>query len=424
MAIEFKRFKDQSPIERFFDKLRQHAYLETIVIVGLYLGIGFFVDPNDICILQADVSYILVLLAVITLFHGMASGILAMSIVGFCMWYFYEVFDYVEYLVALLMTLLFSEFHYYWNRKIKDAEAESDYRGIKLDELSKAFYTLKISHDQLEKNYVLKPMSLRNSIGMIKDSAYEEQENYEKFLQLLEKAFRISVATVIEIKDDTFEVIAHSTGAILEDHLEDILIQNVLDRKKPIYISDNVNQQSKYIAVIPALEQNTVVGLLLIEHMPFMSFNKENLISISILFEYFFNEVRKLTVLSNMEHISMVNDGDFRFEYHRLYNLKKMYGVNSITLVFKIPDRLMAERMFNSIEKLLRSLDVVTMVNYEKVNYVALLFPFSDKAAAFGFMNRLFSKLDDVREEDFEHMTFDFDKQDLLNKYLSIDYAE
>ena len=424
MAIEFKRFKDKSSVELFFDKLSKHAYLETIIIVALYLSIGFFVDKNDICILEADVSYILVLLAVITLFHGMASGILAMSIIGLCMWYFYEVFDYVEYLVSLLMTLLFSEFHYYWNRKINDAVAESDYRGIKLDELSKAFYTLKISHDQLEKNYVLKPMSLRNSIGVIKDSHYDEQENYEKFLQLLEKAFRITVATVVEIKEDSFKVITCSSGAKVEDTFDDILIQNVLDRKKPIYISDNVNQQSKYIAVIPAIEQDTVVGLLLIEEMPFMSFNKENLISISILFEYFFNEIRKLKVLSSIENIKMVKDGDFRFEYDRLYNIKKMYGVNSITLVFKVHNRLIAERVFYSIEKLLRSLDIVTMINYEKINYIAILFPFSDKAAAFGFINRLFSKLDDINEEDFEHMTFNFDKQELLNEYLSIDYAE
>ncbi|MDQ7066885.1 MAG: hypothetical protein Q9M40_02155 [Sulfurimonas sp.] len=83
------------------------------------------------------------------------------------MWLLYPVFAYIEFLVALMMTLIFSEFHYYWGQKIKQAEIQANYRGAKLDELSKAFYTLKISHDQLEKNYVVKPMSIRNSIEYI-----------------------------------------------------------------------------------------------------------------------------------------------------------------------------------------------------------------------------------------------------------------
>ncbi|MBU1659406.1 hypothetical protein KKG72_10195 [bacterium] len=426
MKINQKRIQEKSKFASITKKLHDYVYFETLVIVTAYLFIGYMIDPNDICILGGQISYMLILLSIVTLFHGFESGMMTTGILAVAMWYFYPIFQYVDFMVALMMTLIFSEFNYYWNKRIKEAETDSEYRGLKLNELSKAFYTLKISHDQLEKNYVIKPMSLRNSLSIIKESSDNGEDYYDSFLKLLDKAFNVNIATIVskDAVDKEFNMIAKTVSIHEETNYEDLLIKDVLQRRKPVYISDETNKKSKYIAVVPALKDKEVAGLLLIEKMPFMSFNKENLTSISILFEYFFNEMRKKTTLYAIEGLAVIQDDDFRYEYYRLDEMYALYGVDSISLVFKTDDELLANRLYVTSKKLIRSLDMVACIKHTNFSQIALLFPFADKSSAYGFLHRLLEKLKDVGEDDFEYMTFNLSKKNLFEKYLSADYVQ
>ncbi len=447
MKIVNGRVVEQSKQSILLEKLHEHAYLETIIIVLGYLSIGYVVNPDDICLINGQVSYILILLAVITLFHGFESGMITTGIIAFALWYAYPSFQYVEFLVTLMMTMIFSEFHYYWTKKIKQAELDSDYRGAKLDELSKAFYTLKISHDQLEKNYVIKPMSIRNSIETIvsknkvidenNDIVDKRKEYFGSFLLLLEKSFNVHGGIIIyeregisnkQFSPKTTDIV-YGMGMneiVLDDEFKDYLVNRVIDRKKPVFISDKdgepttlEDKNSNYIAVIPALEKNKVVGVLLIEKMPYMSFNRENLTSISILLEYFFAEVRKKNILYHSTEIDVIQDQDFKFEYTRLKYLNDEYGVSSIVLVLRIDNELQATRINNKIETMLRSLDMMTMTEKNNLFYISLLFPLQDEAAAIGFLNRLLSMLTEEKDKNL----LDDSKSVLLNKYINEDYS-
>lgn len=469
MNDKSQRNQYKSLQDKIFEFLRKYAYAETIVIVLLYLSLGYSIDSKDICILHSDISFLMILLAVITLFHGFENGILAMSIIAFAMWYFYETFDYIEFLMALMMTMLYSQFNYFWTKKIKNAEDLSEYRGIKLDELTKAFYTLKISHEQLEKNYVVKPMSIRNSIEHILDSNRKILNDetiidktkgyYDQFMQLLEKSFNVDSAVILYIEDsfdkdgliiparmdeqDTKLVFSTRCDKTmqLQTLLKDYLIDEVLAHMVPIYVSDEYgtpsfesDSNSQFIAAIPSIQEGRVVSILAIESMPFMAFNRENLTSITILLEYFTIEVRNKNILDELDEISIVPNENFRFEYARMSYLYKNYNVNSIILVLRIDNELQSVQLFEKIKKMLRSLDMVDILQNNGMYYLILFFPLHDRAAAIGFRNRLHRVLEDERNreipqgrslgkyKDFESMTFDFSETALLNKYLRADY--
>ncbi|MBU0719750.1 hypothetical protein KJ877_00250 [bacterium] len=125
-----------------------------------------------------------------------------------------------------------------------------------------------------------------------------------------------------------------------------------------------------------------------------------------------------------MRGLDAIDDDDFKYEYFRLYDLYNLYGVDSISMVFKVQNELLSERIYLTTKKLIRSLDMVTKLEDEQFYYIVLMFPFADKASAFGFMNRLLHKLGDVNEDSFEHMTFNFSKKNLFEKYLGSDHAE
>jgi len=451
MKVKANRVQERTTVDIVLKFLHDYAYVETLIIIGIYLFIGYIINPEDICLLKGDIPYIVVLLSVITLFHGFENGILAMGIVAFAMWYFYPSFAYTHFLIALMMTMIFSEFHYYWTKKIKAAEIMSDYRGEKLDELSKAFYTLKISHDQLEKNYVVKPMSIRNSIEYIinendkifKSTTMRNKTTlyYQSFLGLLEKSFSVRSAFVIyrkNIHDDSFLNIKNTDIVFCEnceeldkkDIFSNYLVDKAINRNTPIYISDENGepdskneQNNNFLAAIPSIQNNQVNEVLVIEKMPFMAFNRENLTSISILLEYFSIEIRKKNILFEKDELSIVPDENYRFEYSRLKSLYKKYNVNSIVLVLRIDNELQATRIYEKIQKMLRSLDMVTMINGENgLYYISLMFPLHDKAAALGYMNRLLNSLDEEKDKKFHYMTFDLSKTELLNKYFREDY--
>ncbi len=446
------RVKERTALESFLKILHSYAYVETLIIVGIYLLIGFFINPDDICMLNDEISYILILLAIITLFHGFENGVLTLGILAVAMWYFYPFFQYTEFLIALLMTMIFAEFHYYWTQKIKDAQINADYRGDKLDELSKAFYSLKISHDQLEKNYVIKPMSIRNSIeyiinkNEIIDSKSEivdkRKEYYKNFLELLEKSFSVNSAVIIYNSEEDLEsyleyknaalVLSSTTEELeLEQLFSDYLIDKAIGRSTAIFISDIAGEptiatdnNSDFIAAIPTVYDGKVIAVLAIKKMPFMAFNREMLTSISILLDYFSVEINKKNTLSYYDEIDIVQDEIFRFEYHRLKGLYEKYKVNSIILVLRIKSELQSVRIYEKIEKMLRSLDMVTMVEENGIYYIVLLFPLHDNSAALGYLNRLINFLDEEQDKNFNHMTFDLSQTELLNKYLREDYGE
>lgn len=438
--------------EKILQYLHTYAYAETLIIVSLYLIVGYVIDPNDICILGGDVSYILILLAVITLFHGFENGILAVTIIAGAMWFFYDSFQYIEFLVTLMMTIIFSEFHYYWTQKIKKAEIDSNYKAVKLDELTKAFYSLKISHDQLEKNYIVKPMSIRHSIesiinfhNTIKEDGDIKDKNeayYKSFLELLEKSFNVQSSIMLYKKSLTDgKIITPKTSHVIfsngskeieiEELFNDYLVDKAIERHIAIYVSDDKgeptaehDEDSEFLAAIPSIQEGKIIGVLIIKRMPFMSFNREILTSISILLDYFSIEVGKTDLLAHSDEIFIVPNVDFRYEYARMQHLYKEYDVDSIVLVLRINNELQATRVYERIVKMLRSLDMATMIENNDFYYIILLFPLHDHAAAMGFHNRLISTLQEPKDKEFNFMTFTMSQSRLLNKYLREDYAQ
>ena len=445
-----QRVKTKSALTLLQEFLHKYAYLETLIIMLAYIAIGYLIDHNDPCMLHYKVPYPIIILAIVTLFHGFENGIIAVTIFSATIWIAYETFQYIDFLIALLMTLVFSQFHYYWTSRIKEAEVSANFKAHKLSELSRAFYTLKISHDQLEKNYVIKPMSIRNSIQQIikaneqimeDDNIHDKMDAYNKnFIHLLEKSFSLSSGLIIYLNDESFEkdfteenvaVIATtlktpSVKSLFENHL----IDKVLARKSAVYVSDDTGEPSvdahddaKYLAAIPAMINDKIVSILVVEKMPFMFFNRENLTSITILHEYFTIETKKSYVSKTLEGFELIEDKDFKFEVSRLSDLHKRFQVNSVILVLRINNELQTARLYQKVEHMLRSLDMITLVKNNDFYYITLLLPLHDKAAAIGLLNRLKGMLQEQKDKEFDYMTFSMDKLPLLSKYYREDYV-
>lgn len=400
----------------------EYPYVETTIIMFLYLFIGYIIDPHDVLLINMDFSLLTILLAIITLFHGVSSGFLAMVILAFAIEYFYTEFKYIYYLKEFVLVMIYGEFHFYWNRIIDYYTTEDKYTKQKLSELSKAFYMLKISHDQIEKSYVVKPMSLRNSIFEIKEAYDRDKSNnlYQEFLLLLQKTLNIESAYLLAVeRDEKMRILAQTDKNEIID-IEDLLIKDTFIKKIPLYVSAiNGYSRSKYLATIPTLSNKKIIALLVISKMPFMSFNKDTLISATILVNYMFDEMHKMEIMKEMENFLPNFQSDFRFESYRLYNLNKKFGTETTVLLFKSYSQLNSHLLLELVQKNLRTLDVMSHIKRDDFEIIAILFPFADSTSVDGFVDRIYSFADIAdTTASVKHTNFSIEDIALIEEYM------
>jgi hypothetical protein len=391
-------------LSKIREALAPYPYIETIVIVSLFLGIGFWNNPEDICMLKSPLFPMTIILAIITLFHGISSGLFAITVMGMVMKFAYPEFHYEAFLGQMVLVLIFGEFHYYWGRIITDHRTEMLFTKQKLNELSDAFYALKISHDQIEKSYIVKPMSIRNSIRFIKTEFYQEGNRdlfFRKYIQMIEKNFVVKKAVLLNIEEDgTIEQLAISEGAD-KFYEKDPMYLDVLDKKMPAFLEGN-NQYSGsgYMAILPAISNDRIVGILAIEDMPFIAFNKDTLVSITILTNYLFVEEHKLSILKGIPDFLPEFKNDFRFEIHRLLLMSREFSTQTTLMLFRSDDMLAVHIYIDLVKRHLRTLEILDHVTISGVEVVAVLFPFSDLSSVEGFLERLGKPMDDLRLND------------------------
>ena len=399
--------------------LARYPYLETTVLMGLYFAIGYMINPQDICMIESKSYQLTIIIAIITLFHGMSSGILAMGLVGFVLKFFYVEFPYELFISHFILVLIFGEFYYYWNRTIDSHSVENIFVNKKLSELGKAFYTLKISHDQIEKSYVTKPMSLRNSIAVIKQNLASDNPDrgYQDFLSLIRKTVNIDEAYIILVEEDgSMSTLAHTNEKSLFNP-QDLMVQKAIEKQMPIYVSSNkLNGISEYLAVIPAISNKELKGLFIIKKMPFLSFNKDSFITISILVSYFFDELHKVNTLKTMDDLYGNFQENFRFELHRLDRLYQQYHIDSTVLVLKSYDKLQTHVLKENLDENLRTLEVYSLIEGDEFDAIAILFPLVDKASVKGFTKRL---IDIYKENELlEYSNFSMSEIELVLTYI------
>jgi len=403
--------------------LAPYPYIETIVIVAVYLGIGFWNNPEDICMLKSPLFPMIIMLAIVTLFHGISSGLFAIAIIGTVMKFDYTEFHYETFLGQMVLVLIFGEFHYYWGRIISDHQTEMLFTKQKLKELSDAFYALKISHDQIEKSYIVKPMSIRNSIRFIKTEFYLHGNKdlfFKKYMQMIEKNFVVKKAVLVSIEEDgSTEQLAISNEMDAFD-IKDPMYIDVLQKKMPAYLgNDKHYSASRYLAVIPSISNGRIVGILAIEEMPFISFNKDTLVSITILTNYLFDEEHKLSILRGITNFMPEFENDFRFEIHRLQLMSKKFGTQSTLMLLRSDDMLTVHIYIDLVKRHLRTLEVLNHVTISGVEVVAVLFPFSDLSSVEGFLDRLGKPMDDLRSNDHVMIElFPLIKMDLIKSFI------
>lgn len=407
-------------ISKFFSRELHYrfAYIETLFLTALYFGAGYLLNRNDILFISGDLTFLTGFLAVVTLYFGTGSGLFSLGIFVVIMFSFYPDFDHNIFLKELVLVFIFGEFHFYWNKTITSLKRLTKSQEERFEELGKAFYALKVSHDQLELNYVLKPVSLRRSLlNIIEDFKEEQNDHWQNLLVLLEKTFGINKLSICLIEEGQCRVKASSEAETVDEN--DPLVREVMQDALPVYISNAKDMESRYLAVIPAVYRKEIKALVLIEQMPFMSFKQDNLTAIAFIFDYFFLSLYKYQFLRDSALLPEFSS-DFRFEYLSQYKLYETYGIDSAVIVLKTSSELVAHRMQEVINDTMRDLDISDQAYIDGVYISLVLVAFSSRESARGLEKRILGLLDENESEQIKHSLFLFSQHKIFEEYLKV----
>ncbi len=403
-------------------RIYQSEYFETIAFILLYVAVGIYTNPADPLFLNSRVPILIGILSIISLFYGLKNGILSMLIVGVVMYLYYEN-NWLRYFLAhLFLVLIFAQFYHYWYRKIKKANSEFDYMNNRMKELSNAFYTLKISHDILEKSYTLKPKSIRSTMESIEDIFFKEGSYYESYLNLLEKLYQVQKAVLVIKKDNSFKKVASIGGdSSLKD--SDPLVQKAIQTRSTTSVSKDGDNNTKYLSIIPVYDsqKDNLIAIFAIEKMAFLDFNKDNLISISVLTSYLFDQIKQWNYFKSIGKNNYSEEDVFVFEFTRLLNVKKLHDIDSTVIVFEISNELIYHKLKDKASISLRELDKTINVVKDNKYYMLILLPLTSKLAAYETAKKIMQMANVMNDnnKDLHHFLFSVEDKELIQQYIN-----
>lgn len=370
-------------------------WIEIITWTMAFVVFGYLFQPSDPIFLNSNYNIFLIYMTVFTLFYGTVVGLSIFGMIYLIALNFYDVIPYTKVMEYFIFILLFGEFHYHWNRKINISEESTFYTKNRLRMLGNAFYLTKISHDQLEKGYVLQPISLRGAIAsLVSDN--DTINRYEHLLKRLEHYFSLESAAYFHI-DNTKNV--KKLGQIglqdIEFDFNHPMIEKMVDNEQPVYVSDESIEQSDILVVLPSFDHlGRLKGALIIKEMPFMMFNLDNILKIEVILNYFEQENLKYLTSDKKLDTYLPTQKAFSFELLRMQDLKKRYGIESSLLLLYTSQPAVSAVLDFFILNNLRVLDMSEKIALGADEYVYLfLLPLERVSGALSFKERVMSKM-------------------------------
>ncbi len=359
----------------FFEEISIFGLIfEIIIISSVFFFLAYISNSADPFFIKSEINIILILVAVITLFYGLVAGIILIALIGTGLYYFYKPFPLNYFMNITLFMLIFAEFHFYWNRTAKKLKKQLEYFEGKLQELVKVFYLLKLSHDQLEKSYILKPVSLRNTLNHIKQLYNQSPfKAYEEVLSVISKNYGIKSAAIFSYNDGKFlkEFVINFEEDLNE---ESEVLNKAIEIESVSYLPKFEDLRNDYLAVIPAYDSSENLRfILVIKEMQFLNYTQDTLFSVWVILNYLADYMSHIDFAKDLIETHPACPSDVIVEIKRLSFMRKKLDLKSYAILINIKDSpTSVEDISQHISKLLRGGDLIC----NNGDFIVLILPF------------------------------------------------
>ncbi|MCS6957525.1 MAG: PelD GGDEF domain-containing protein [Aquificaceae bacterium] len=396
--------------------------VEVTIFLVLVYAIGFFLNKEDPLFMnnRHSIAIHLLPLAVLTLYYGFIVGTIYTALFTAIQYFIYNRLEGSYLLYLFLFLLIFSEFHFYWNRILQQNQERVEYISDKLRGIAKSLYVLKLSHDRLESYHISRPISIRGFLEDVKRdilSGITLEEALKRTFTLVSNLYAIEKAGLYEFRDGKFVNLV-SVGGMGELNTKDKLVEYALEHGEAVYIpASAVDGLTTYLCFIPIHFEESLKYAVVIERMPFMNLNKDNILSISMLLYYILWDYYELEAIRDIHKKFEDVDVETIKEIAKCAQLKKRYDVDSSLVVFNFDS--WDESIYYLFSDNARGLDYVS--KYGDRSMLVLL-PLTNLSGAYSFIKRMENVVREFKGANYaqlgiSHQTYPVeDAEDILSK--------
>lgn len=379
-----------------------HPWIETSVIAAAFFGIGVLVRPEDPLFADQVFPWSVFAPILTGLRYGFAHGfVTAVALHGSAGIYAVLVptaiwplpFSYT--LGLLLCSLIVGEFRDIWEQRLEQLERSNEYRQARMEEFTRSYHVLKISHDELEQEYAGRRTSLRSALLTAREKLVDADPDSvgQALLNLLSNFVSARSATYHRVQNGTLEsepVAALGRRTRLE--VTDPLLVKAIETAATVSIRPEdtsslaVRDQGDPIVVIPVVDAyREVRAVVSITQIPFFALTERNLQIATIVASRFGDFLHADERLP-----APIEDDLYWFLYHslRCLDLTNKHGLQSCLLACRMTDAVTAPLYMQTILDQSRGLDEALPVEENGQWYLLMLMPLTTRQGLDRFMVR------------------------------------
>jgi hypothetical protein len=374
---------------------------EVIIGMAAVIGICYIVRPSDPLLLDLGFPWIWLAATVFALRYGVLWG----GGAGLCIvaaWYvFYGDGRWVELPMMFMaggfvQVIVAGHFYDMLAQRISRLREVNRYLDGRLVSLTHNHYLLRVSHERLERDLLLKPSTLRDSVRYLRGLSSSDAQgdflpNAQSVLEFAASSCQIEVGSIFPGNEEGFSRWSvASVGERFELDVDDPLVSECFEKHALVHLRQIDTQESAYLACVPLIaESGKLRGVLVIRRMPFLSLNLDNLQLLLVLFDYYTDGVEQNTLIAAVQQAVPECPFEFALELGRLGRMRQISGVCSSLVALVFPRGAIGESLYDQTLRQHRALDLYWTYDIEQVRVILILKPLADDNGVNGYLLRL-----------------------------------
>lgn len=395
---------------------RPFAIVESAAFTIAVLAFAWALDRRDPLLLHGNFPWLWLVPTIIALRYGVLIGVGSGLLLALEWQVLYPpgtAWPGAYFAGGLIQAIVAGHFGDTWAARTTRAASINSYLNDRLAALTNNHYLLRLSHERLEKDLLTRPTTLRDSITELRrlslsaDAAESASlPGAARLLEYVARACQVEVAALYPARGGKLGRKPLATvGAPPDLVASDPLVRLALDTGKLAHLkSEHANaHESRYLVCAPLLSaDDTLLALLVIEKMPFLSLNYDNLQMMLVLLGYYGDGVEHARVVGRLLEAVPGCPLEFALEYARLARLQRTSGIDSSVVALSFRRDEEHDSLFEHVLRRGRSLDLAWPLQTERRSVLINLMPLTDSTGIEGYLARIESNLQSQFDTDFD----------------------
>lgn len=372
------------------------SWVETFVLTGIALLVSYVTQTDDPFRLSHGFPWPLLGPLLAGLRYGFAQGfvsaLLVLASLGVAInqqWQPATDFPLPWAIGIVVIAMVAGEFRDVWERRLRRLAGTNQYRAERLEEFTRSYQLLRLSHDRLEQTVANSGLSLREGIMRLQSTLHAidglSPESMQKLLMLLVEYGSLERAAIYGLKDNRVD--AKQCWAVFGEPFD-------VDEHDPIILAALENgelaavntvtaplaEQSGLLLALPMVDATGEIhALMLVKSMPFFAFHESSLKLLAVLAAHGIDHLQFGAATTSVAR--------FIRAFDRVRRDHKSFKLPSMLIKFSGHHE-PTMKTFELVKQHIRALDMVCVTRENSNVVVWLLLPLTDSLGARQWLQR------------------------------------